>query len=284
MMIQVMIFLALGIVPGWAQPQKAAPAKPAPPDSPRLYVFDCGAINGLNTETFGFKKEQLAESNFVVVCYLVAHPKGTVMFDVGVIADDQFQDGRPVKQGVSTVIRPLLPQLAALGYRPENITYFAASHYHSDHMANANAFAGSTWLVQKAERDAMFSDKAIGITDPAHYAKLKDAKAKILNNEDFDVFGDGTVVVKSAPGHTPGHQMLYVKLKKYGPVLLSGDLYHYPEEGPARKTPTFEFNREMSLASREKVDAFVKQSKAQLWIAHDKPTHDKIPKAPAYLD
>ena len=104
------------------------------------------------------------------------------------------------------------------------------SHYHSDHTANANAFASATWIVQKAERDFMFADKPQGIIQPAHYSALKTAKTRILNDEDFDVFGDGTVVVKSAPGHTPGHQVLFVKLPKTGPVLLAGDLYHYPEE------------------------------------------------------
>jgi glyoxylase-like metal-dependent hydrolase (beta-lactamase superfamily II) len=79
------------------------------------------------------------------------------------------------------------------------------SHYHSDHTANANAFAGATWIVQKAERDFMFSDKPQGIIQPTQYSALRTAKTKLLDNGDFDVFGDGTVVVKSAPGHTPGH-------------------------------------------------------------------------------
>jgi N-acyl homoserine lactone hydrolase len=42
---------------------------------------------------------------------------------------------------------------------PQDIKYIAFSHYHIDHTANANMFAGSTWLVAQAERDIMFSDK-----------------------------------------------------------------------------------------------------------------------------
>ena len=57
----------------------------------------------------------------------------------------------------------------------------------------------------------MFSDKQVGIRTPDSYKELKNAKRITLNNEDHDVFGDGTVVIKTAPGHTPGHQMLFLR-------------------------------------------------------------------------
>ena len=180
--------------------------------------------------------------------------------------------------------RQLRPQLAAAGYAPKDITWFGLSHYHSDHTANANLFAGATWIVQKAERDVMFAGKPVPIMQPAHFSALQNARTKLLDNEDFDVFGDGTVVVKTAPGHTPGHQVLFLKLAKTGPVLLAGDLYHYPEERTTGKTPTFEFNADQSRVSRGRIESFVKQTGAQLWIEHDIPTHAKLPFAPAYLE
>jgi glyoxylase-like metal-dependent hydrolase (beta-lactamase superfamily II) len=121
-------------------------------------------------------------------------------------------------------------QLANAGYRPSDISYFALSHYHSDHTGNANAFAGATWITQKAERDFMFGDKPQGSFNPATYSALKGSKTRILDNQELDVFGDGTVRLIPTPGHTPGHQVLLVRLPKRGPVLLAGDLYHYPEE------------------------------------------------------
>ena len=262
-----------------------AQTAPKPPKSPRIYVFDCGQISGLNPNLFGFEKAQLAEVDFVVTCYLVVHPKGTLMWDVGTVPDSAFKgDGQPVKEGISTVTKPLLPQLAAVGYKPADITYLAMSHYHSDHTANANLFAGSTWLVQKAERDGMFAEKPAGIIRQESYSQLKNAKTKVLNNQEMDVFGDGTVVIKPTPGHTPGHQVLYVKLKKTGGVLLAGDLYHYPEEKAAKKTPSFEFNREQSLASRAAIDQFLAKTKAQMWIGHDKPTYVTGKKSPDFYE
>lgn len=100
--------------------------------------------------------------------------------------------------------KPLLAQLKQIGYSPDAITYLALSHYHYDHTANANGLAHSTWLVRKIERDAMFADPAPGTTRPSTYAALKGVNTTLIGVDDYDVFGDGTVVIKSAPGHTPG--------------------------------------------------------------------------------
>ena len=119
---------------------------------------------------------------------------------------------------------------------------------------------------------------------PATFSALKDAKTKLLENEDFDVFGDGSVVVMTTPGHTPGHQVLFVKTAKRGPIVLAGDLYHYPEERTTGKTPSFEFNAAQSKVSRNRIEIFLKQTGAQLWIEHDIATHANLPKAPGYVD
>jgi glyoxylase-like metal-dependent hydrolase (beta-lactamase superfamily II) len=88
----------------------------------------------------------------------------------------------------------------------------------------------------------------------------------------------------STPGHTPGHQVVAVKLAKAGTVVLGGDLYHYPEERTTGRTPTFEFNGDQSQASRAKIEKFLKDQHATLWIEHDKATHDALPKSPQYVD
>lgn len=262
-----------------------AQSRPAPPKTTRLYIFDVGAIKGLDPKLFNFTRDEIKEPDFVNIAYLIVHPKGTLMFDAGAVPDSAFKgDGTPVVEGIMSATQPLKPQMAAAGYSPSDVDFFALSHYHSDHTANANDFAGATWIVQKAERDAMLADKPQGIIQPKSYSALRNAKAKILNDEDFDVFGDGAVVVKSAPGHTPGHQVVFVRLAKTGPVVLAGDLYHYPEERTTGRIPTFEFNAEQSRAARVKIEAFVKQSGAQLWIEHDIATHAKLPKSPKFVE
>jgi glyoxylase-like metal-dependent hydrolase (beta-lactamase superfamily II) len=274
----VVVALAWSATPG-------AQNRPAPPKTPRLYIFDDGDIAGLDPKIFGFTKQQLKSVDFVNQSYLVVHPRGSVMFDTGGIGDDKFPAGGGMaKEGIMTASKKLVPQMAAAGYKPSDITYLVLSHYHSDHTGNANLFAGATWIVQKAEHDVMFADTPLPIMQQATYSALRTARTKVLDNEDFDVFGDGTVVVKSTPGHTPGHQVMLVRLAKFGPVILSGDLYHYPEEIATGKTPDFEFNPAQSARSRAAVQAWAKQQHARLWIEHDKPTHANLPKSPKYLD
>lgn len=276
-----LVFVALALGLGACAPA-AENTEPAPP-ALRLYVFENGHIRGLDPKLFNFTREEINEPDFVNISYLIVHPKGTLQFDAGAVPDSQFKGG-PVTEGIMSADRPLLPQLAAAGFQPDDITYLALSHYHSDHTANANAFAGATWIVQQAEHDYMFQDKPQGIIQPATYGALRDAKKRILANEDFDVFGDGTVRIVAAPGHTPGHQVLLVRLPKRGPVLLAGDLYHYPEERTTGRVPTFEFDAEQSRASRAKVEALLAETGAELWIEHDIATHAALPKAPNYVE
>jgi len=260
-------------------------ATPQAVRSPRIYVFDNGTLSGLDPKQFfGFERSELKAVDFTGQSYLIVHSRGTLMWEAGVIPDGQFTGPGPVKEGISTATKPLLPQLASAGYKPGDISYFAMSHYHSDHTANANAFAGSTWLVQKAERDAMFAATPAAIMAPATFSALKDAKTTILENEDHDVFGDGSVVLMTTPGHTPGHQVLFVKTAKRGPVVLAGDLYHYPEERTTGRTPSFEFDPAQSKVSRNRVEIFLRQTGAQLWIEHDIATHTGLPKAPKFID
>jgi N-acyl homoserine lactone hydrolase len=255
------------------------------PKSLRLYVFDCGTIHTQNTDAYSLKKEEVKSTEMSIPCFLIAHPKAAMMWDNGDIPDSAFPPGGgEAKQGVVTQARQLLPQLAEVGYTPADIKYLALSHYHGDHVANANSFAGSTWLARKAERDRMFAAEPIPRSDPANYAALKNAKTIIIDKDEYDVFGDGRVILKSTPGHTPGHQVLFLKLPKTGPVVLSGDLYHYPEERTLNRLPVADFDKQQTAASRAALDVFLKKTGAQLWIQHDITGNAKLKKAPAFYE
>jgi len=268
--------------------------RPARVETVRLYVFDCGTLHIKDTARFGLKPTEVATPDLSVPCFLIVHPKGTLVWDTGSVPDDEWTPTGTAQmvhvvlpdaqQRDITVTQPLRGALAALGYRPGDVTFLALSHYHYDHTANANDFATATWIVRRAERDAMFAPTAPGTTRPLTYEKLRDSRTLLLADEDKDVFGDGTVVIKAAPGHTPGHQVLFLKLAKTGAVLLSGDLYHYPAERTLDRVPTFEFDQAGTRASRVMLEGLLKQTGAQLWIQHDYGATAKLRKSPEYYE
>jgi len=253
----------------------------------RLYVFDCGYLINLSPETYNLTRQDAPDPTMSVSCFLVVHPQGALLFDTGL--GDKLV-GRPpylTRRGGSmsqVVLKTLSGQLAEIGVTPDRVRYLVLSHMHFYHVGNANDFAGpaTTWLVQKVEREAMFGENVAAATINPDYAALRNAKTELLAG-DRDVFGDGTVGIKSTPGHTVGHQVLFVKLPKTGPVVLSGDLYHYPGERTLNRMP----DREKTAGtpeSRAKIEALVRETGAQLWIGHDIQTFAKLKKSPEYYD
>jgi N-acyl homoserine lactone hydrolase len=267
--------------------------RPETPRSVRLYVLDGGTLQS-DPARYRLTKEDVGTTELSVGAYLIVHPKGILMWETGAVPDsDWTPTGKPVRQRIVlpdsqerfvTITTPLGAQLKAAGYAAADVTHLALSHEHWDHTANANAFAKATWLVRQIERDAMFVPMPVGAVRPATYASLKNSKTVIVTADEHDVFGDGTVILKAAAGHTPGHQVLYLKMAKTGAVVLSGDLYHYPEERTLDRLPTFEFNEAQTRAARMAVEAFLKKTGAELWIQHNVATHAKLKKAPAYYE
>lgn len=259
----------------------------------RLYVFDCGTLQ-VDPARFRLKREEVATTALSVPCFLVAHPQGRLIWDPGAVPDAEWAPtGAEVAHRVVLpdggtrdvkLRKRLTPQLAEAGYAPADITHIAFSHYHYDHTANANAFAGATWLVRRVERDAMFAETPPSVAQPSSYSALKTSKTVIIDSDEHDVFGDGTVVIKLAAGHTPGHQVLYVKLPKTGGIVLSGDLYHFPEARALKRVTVFDVDQTQTPISRDAVDAFLAKTGAQLWIQHDDIANAKLKKAPDYYE
>jgi glyoxylase-like metal-dependent hydrolase (beta-lactamase superfamily II) len=252
--------------------------------SPRLYVLDCGTLVYNRPEDYNLKREEVKDTNMGVTCYLVVHPKGLLLYDTGL--NDRLV-GRPLYENIvdgygQIRFNTLSSQLADIGVTPAIVDYLVLSHYHWDHIGNAGDFANSTWLVYKGDRDQMFSNAARAYRWFPQYSALEHGKTQLLSG-DHDVFGDGTVVVLATPGHTEGHCSLLVRLRNTGPVVLSGDLYHYAEERDLKRMPDEE-KTTGTVESRLKVEALLQQTKGQLWIGHSMDFFRTVRKSPAWYD
>lgn len=244
----------------------------------RMYVLDCGRLTAKDQSrwTPGVNAGQPRElSNN---CYLFQHDRGTLLWETGVpdsVAEQK--DGVTSPNGAVVWFRDktLQGQLESLGVKPDDITYVAMSHAHGDHIGNAKTFAKSKILMQKLEHESAMSTTPKPLDD--------DQNVEMLSG-DRDVFGDGSLTIISTPGHTPGHQSLLVKLPKTGALLLTGDLVHFQYMWDNKVVPPFNFNKEQSLASIERIVKLVAEHKAQLWIGHDKDITAKIDRAPKFYE
>ncbi|WP_281541889.1 N-acyl homoserine lactonase family protein [Maribacter aestuarii] len=252
----------------------------------KLYTFNGGTVFVNNLELFSQDTTYRGQTReFSDPFYVISHPKGNLMWDAGlpemlVPTPEPYTD----PSGAFTVSRKdsVINQLKTIGMSPDDIKFLALSHTHFDHSGHANTLKDATWLVQEKEYEFITSEEA-----QKNNADIYGAIAELKNVQklqgDFDVFGDGSVVIKSMPGHTPGHQVLYLDLAESGPMLLSGDLYHLDENREHRRVPSFNFDVDQTLASMEDFEAFAKEKNAKVYIQHHKEDFNQMPKAPEYL-
>lgn len=253
----------------------------------RMYILECGEGRTSDVSIWSPGVDVGVAREFSDNCYLIRHGQDWLLWETGIsdaVADKP--EGVVVGGGILTlyVRKTLQSQLAQLGVAPTEITHMAFSHFHGDHVGNANLFTNAKVLVQRSEYDAAFGpDAAKYGFNPALYGKLKDNPTVKLEG-DHDVFGDGSVIIIATPGHTPGHQSLLVRLPKQGAVILSGDMVHFRENWDAQRVPARNFDREQSLRSMERIASLLVAEGAVLWINHDRTQSSGMPRVPRYAE
>jgi N-acyl homoserine lactone hydrolase len=249
---------------------RAAPAT-------RLYVLDGGFIRGYDasdlTDDGAYDGRRV---DMPAPCFLIRHPDGNLMWDAGISsARTNLGDDISPSPGLEA-------QLAVVGLTPAEIRFVSISHGHWDHSGNAGLFASSTWIANRDEHAAMFDDAFRATQAMDDYGALEAADT-VLISDDHDVFGDGSVQIIQAPGHTPGHMVLLVHLADAGPVLLSGDLWHLAESRAERRVPPFNTDKAATLASMDKVEALVAATGARVVIQHGAADIAALPRFPDFL-
>lgn len=281
-------FAVLAAICALAACDRSAPE----PDLPavQLYAMDCGHSTFNDVGMFADDGSMNGQSRTLVVpCYLIRHPSGDLIWDTGLpMAIHEMPDGwRPENFPAHFVVPTSInAQLEQLGLTPADIEFVSFSHMHSDHTGNGNLFTGSTWIVDADERVRMFdAEHRADPQDFNNYNQLENAETiQIEGSAEHDVFGDGSVTIIQAPGHTPGHTVLLVKLPNAGAVLLTGDMWHLAESRERRLVPSFNTDRVQTLASMDKVEALARESEALVIRQHVQEDFDAMPRFPEALN
>lgn len=241
----------------------------------KLYQLNGGSILVKKLEVFSQDTTYTGQSKqFTDAYYVISHPKGNLMWDAGL--PEQLVTPKPFDEpsGVFRIQRKdsLANQLKTIGFEIKDFTHFAMSHSHFDHTGHASYLKDAKWLVQENEYNFNLSDTL----------KQKNQALIALKNVqkikgDYDVFGDGTVVIKYMPGHTIGHQVLYIEVSGLEkPVLLTGDLYHFEENRSNKGVPSFNYNVAQTLKSMDEFEAFAKEKNAEVIIQHSPKAFKKL--------
>lgn len=265
----------------------------------KLYAFSSGALTlGKGALVNGAPMEPPIQ--IPVGFYVVKHPKGNVLFDTGnndkIITDPSYWGAAfPAMKPVNTPDVAIDAQLKKIDLTPDDITYVVASHLHLDHGGNVGKFPKSTIVVQKSEiQNAFWPEPGtggpymIGDVLPLRSANTDNPNAfKMMQlNGDLDLFGDGTLIVKRWVAHTPGSQMMTVRLKNTGMIILTGDNV-YMRENVERNVPpsiSLVYSTPGSFTAFEWIRQMMATEKANYFTAHDPDAFKAMKKAPEFYD
>jgi len=242
-----------------------------------MWRLDCGTVQVGDLDVFSDaflyagQKKTLTDS-----CYLIRHGENYLLWDTGLPGE---LVGKSVPMGGMTlsVARTIVDQLRQIGISPERINFVGISHRHDDHIGQAADFPKAALLIG-AEDFETVKGRAESALRFAPWIKGGSKVEKVQG--DHDVFGDGSVVMLDMPGHTEGHHSLLVRLTRTGPVLLTGDLYHFTENYRNRGVPGFNVDRADTLASMDRFDAIARKLKARMIIQHEPADIAKLPAFP----
>ena len=271
------------------------------PAGMRLYVLNTGSLS-LGKGALQNLAPMEPQIRIPVAMFVIKHPKGNVLFDTGnndkIIKDPSYWGPNfAALKPVNTPDISIESQLARIDMKPDDITYVVVSHMHLDHGGNVGKFPNSTLVIQRDEIEyAMFPDEPFaGAFIPGDVAELRSGVGEkkpnalpmlILEKSDLDIFGDGSIVVKRARGHTKGGQMLVVRLPNTGPVILTGDAAYFRENVTKSIPPNIALAYDPAGIMRgyEWIRYMMASEGADFFTSHDPDMFKAYKKAPEYYD
>lgn len=197
------------------------------------------------------------EKAYPCLGYVIMGGDKTIMVDTGAPEpDSSVKTVRPVIRDEGEF---LIPQLAKLGLRPEDIDVIINTHLHWDHIYGNSKLPKAEIIVQEAELDYYHNCLPC---DRGSYEKNKDTPLiSTFMPRIRTVKGDVEIIpgvrVLHTPGHTPGCQSVVADTPE-GKVILPGDnisllesISNYPPHIPGITTSAADFYASMEKLRNE---------------------------------
>jgi glyoxylase-like metal-dependent hydrolase (beta-lactamase superfamily II) len=246
----------------------------------RVYALSCGSLE-FDKSLFFPAEAQGARITTPVSSYLVVHPKGKLVFDTGISCDALTDPAGRLGKRVASLFairsragEDVISQLAGLGIEPDQIRTVVNSHFHFDHCGCNASFPRAQFLVQRAELAMARSEQsrynAKDWNHPLDYREI---------DGEHDVFGDGTVVLLPTPGHTAGHQSLWIR-DGGRQFVLAADACYTREHMDRTILPSNTFNAGQMSESLALLRGLRDRKGVELLYGHDAGQWRALPHAP----
>ena len=230
-----------------------------------------------------------------IPAFLIEHPTaGLVLVDTGVhpaiVHDPSAILGRlgtAVYRVRASAEQPVPVRLRALGIDSREIKTIVLTHLHWDHAAAVSEFPAATFVVSGTEWDSAHQSRGFArgyikrLFDHAFDYRLVDYDAATISSfatfgRSFDLFGDGSIVLVSTPGHSAGHQSVVVRVPGRE-ILLCGDAAYTREAIETDVKPVVIEDEHNYRRSIKELRAYAELTPSSLIIpSHDRETWSRL--------
>jgi N-acyl homoserine lactone hydrolase len=251
----------------------------------KMWALDCPTLTvEANTLMYGLS----GMMTIPMPSFLVEHPKGLVLFDTGIapeaILDPVAVYGQALADGLGITgdaDKAIDKQIEALGYRVSDVTHVIASHFHFDHAGGTHLFPGAKHYAGQGELAFAHYPAPIGAFCymPNQLERTRNFDWREVPGCDLDLFGDGSLVLLSMPGHTPGELSLKVRLASRT-FLLTGDAVHLRAALDMEYHFPIDWDTRVALNSLRRIKRIAEAEEATVWITHDPDDWAELKHAP----
>ena len=260
-------------------------------DDLRIYFFECGTLKTY-TQFIKMNEGMGEEFEVPVPFFLITHPRGNVLFDGGNALEVAQDATAHWGEAVVEIYEPhmteddfVVNQLQNMDVDPASIRYVVQSHLHLDHSGAVGHFPNAQYVVQRRELEYAYAPQ--WFQAPAYIRADFDRPVDWLflygeQDDNYDLFGDGTIKLLFTPGHAPGHMSMVVNLEETGPMVLTADAAYVMDHYNNLALPGLMHSASDVAESVQKLRRTVDRLEATVVTGHDPEEWPKFKKAPEY--
>lgn len=274
--------------PAWTGPLPEA----TPPPDMAIYQLPTGTYE--TRAVFAFRGGSFRDKrHFAATAILVRHPRGDLLIDAGFGSDVGAHVAAlsRLARAPFEMTRTAREQLDASGYDRSQLLGVLVTHSHWDHVSGLDALPVSIWMNAGERRYAAEDPdgtvfRTVSAGHEIHEYQFTGPQYLGFPSS-FDVYGDGSVVVALAGGHTTGSVIVFVTMPSGQRYAFIGDVT-WQLDGIRRRVERPWLLRKLADSDPERVRQDLLRVIAladliQLVPAHDLDAYDGIPGLPTRL-